>query len=212
MFSHAFIRNVGLLIFYIGVMVIRRIQYQDQIGKLCIWLSILCSPFLYLLFVGHTWEQTGSPIQYYATYLIILYLNRENEALDRLVKSVASTVAIGYLYEVPKWIAISPLELIRSSQYSPVLFEMGFVSAEMGFVSALIYLRYYMDYKNNVPRFLTKYIYIVYTLVYIYDLGALWWCAYYLHIPSLPFKRLPSILLVLTHLKKAGYGKASNKP
>jgi len=205
MFSHAFIRNLGLLGFYIGVLVIRRTRYSDQVGRLGIWLSILCSPFLYVLFVDHTWEQTASPVQYYVIYLIVLYLNHEEPPLSRLVKSVASTVAIGYLYEVPKWIAISPLELIRSSQYSPVLFEMGFVSA-------LIYLRYYMDYKNNVPRFLTKYIYIVYTLVYIYDLGALWWCAHYLHIPSLPFKRLPAILLVLTHLKKAGYGKASNNP
>jgi len=205
MFSHAFIRNVGLLVFYIGVMMVRRTRYSDQVGRLGIWLSILCSPFLYLLFVDHTWEQTGSPIQYYAIYLIILYLNHEETPLSRLVKSVVSTVAIGYIYEAPKWIAISPLELIRSSQYSPVLFEMGFVSA-------LIYLRYYADYTPTPNKMLTQYIYGAYTLIYMGNLSALWWCAYYLHIPSLPFKRLPATLLVLSHLKKVGYGKASNNP
>lgn len=201
MISHAFFRNTALPLIYLAYVFFNKNQ---SLYKHVIHASIIAAPLTYMV-ITKTWEKPGSFIQYYILYIYLLYIIDQKDSSYRFTASVCTVAAVGYFYEVPKWLAIDILEPIRSSRHSLVLFEWGFLSA-------ILYLIYFMNPKITPTRLLALMVYGLYCYIYFFHLPTLGRMAKLFHIQGLVFKRLPTIFFTLTWLRKKRPHIASMRP
>ena len=148
MISHALIRNTVIPLVFIGYLFNEYIE-DKRFDYVFYFLSIGCAVALPLTIfyallgytpVNHwitpTWRSIISPIQYLAFINVINYTMFKNTKIVPYCESVPysftlaviSAAAVGYLYEIPRWLQWDLRSVFRTARTSIIILDFGMVS------------------------------------------------------------------------------------